>query len=228
MVATSTTLFHATQHNSGLPKSSSARKRFYKAQERIQSPLLKLCQKIRARMRLVDNGLPLFEEISPFRHQPRSVEEEEQCHLAHVLTAAINNSVQLNLDITKIRDRSQVIKKTKNIILGHFDKPTTIVDSGGCILVWYLPQVLTKKQQICVFLADPLDQLVINTKPLIPKLIKSLKPGKKQVWCNNPKLFVTTLEGQELAPSIETFAVGWYPQGHAYASGAKPQTSLSI
>ncbi|KAF9439831.1 hypothetical protein P691DRAFT_768758 [Macrolepiota fuliginosa MF-IS2] len=164
-------------------------------------------------MRLVDNGLPLFEEISSFRHQSRSAEEEEQHHLVHVLTAAINNSVQLDLDITKIRDRTQFIKKTKNIILGHFDKPTTIVDSSGHILVWYLPQVLTKKQQ---------NQLVANTKPLIPKLTKSLKPGKKQVWHKNPKLFVTTLEGQELAPDIETFAVGWYPQSHAYASGAKP------
>ncbi|KAF9439830.1 hypothetical protein P691DRAFT_768759 [Macrolepiota fuliginosa MF-IS2] len=107
-------------------------------------------------MRLVDSGLPLFEEISPFKCQPRSVEEEEQHYLVHVLTATINNSVQLNLDITKIRDRTQFIKKTKNVILGHFNKPTTIVDSGGHILIWYLPQVLTKKQQVCIFLADPL------------------------------------------------------------------------
>ncbi|KAF9441324.1 hypothetical protein P691DRAFT_684256 [Macrolepiota fuliginosa MF-IS2] len=121
--------------------------------------------------------------------------------------SSINLSiVQLNLDITKIRDRTQFIKETKNIVLGHFDKPATIVDSSGHILVWYLPQVLTKQQQ---------DQLVTNTKPLIPKLTKSLQPGKKQSWHNNPKLFVTTLEGQELAPGVETFTVGWYQQGHA-------------
>lgn len=55
----------------------------------------------------------------------------------------------------------------------------------------------------------------MDTKAIIPKLAKNLQSVKRHIWRNDPTSFVTTLPGQELAPGIDTFAIGWYQQGHA-------------
>lgn len=54
------------------------------------------------------------------------------------------------------------------------------------------------------------------TKPLLPILSKALKSrAAKGSWRNDPKSFIKGLDQQELNSGVETYALGWYAQGHA-------------
>lgn len=60
------------------------------------------------------------------------------------------------------------------------------------------------------------DYLLSVTKPIIPHL-KKPKPKDKASWRNSSSNFIHKNQ-QELSPGVETFSVGWLPQGHAVSS----------
>ncbi|KAF7761719.1 hypothetical protein Agabi119p4_9711 [Agaricus bisporus var. burnettii] len=73
---------------------------------------------------------------------------------------------------------------------------------------------------------DQLDYLLSVTKPIIPHL-KKPKPKDKASWRNSSSNFIHKNQ-QELSPGVETFSVGWLPQGHAYDPNATLAISRSI
>ncbi|XP_006456858.1 hypothetical protein AGABI2DRAFT_146559 [Agaricus bisporus var. bisporus H97] len=114
-----------------------------------------------------------------------------------------DNSRVVNPEIYQ-KQKSIFKQKLQSTHLGNISKPTVVLDQCGRIVVWYLPDLMSK---------DQLDYLLSVTKPIIPHL-KKPKPKDKASWRNSS--------------SVETFSVGWLPQGHAYDPNATLAISRSI
>lgn len=106
---------------------------------------------------------PIFCKITAPTRRELSSEEEKSRHLVRVLTAALENSsllylyfvehksiifiVHLDLDISQFNNSKDQFRKhikSAKINLGRISLPTTIVDKCGRVLLWYLPQILTR------------------------------------------------------------------------------------
>jgi hypothetical protein len=113
------------------------------------------------------------------------------------------------------------LKRTQGIDLGHISEPAVITDQHGRVILWYLPNLMTSDQQVYLYTAliicnlmNIKDYLLSITKPMVSCLQKPKLDNKNKSWRNNITNFLQ-VEGQTYSPGVDTFAAGWLPQGHA-------------
>lgn len=111
-------------------------------------------------------------------------------------------------------------------ILGQISEPLTVVDQKGRIILWYLPGLLSNRQQVggpplyLINLKFLYQEAMILGAVTIGKLLRpSVKAGilgtsYNSNWRVLARNFVKKSQGRKCEPGAVNFSAGWFAQGH--------------
>ncbi|KAG2117011.1 uncharacterized protein F5147DRAFT_768402 [Suillus discolor] len=136
--------------------------------------------------------------------------------LANVLAVAYCNPVHLKIDMVRYNEcfdthESGRSEKREQILLDKFPPkeelvlttPSVIIDSGGRIIVWYLPEAMTGMIMTDMYCA---------TNSMGNLLNNSITTGKPTAWRTHVSNFYPSLNGK-ITPSCINISPAWFQQG---------------
>ncbi|KAG1882455.1 hypothetical protein F4604DRAFT_1921646 [Suillus subluteus] len=137
-------------------------------------------------------------------------------NLANVLAVAYCNPVHLKIDMVRYneslaKDESSQSEKREQTLLDKFPPeeqlvlttPSVIIDSGGRIIVWYLPGAMTG-----MIMTD----MHCATHSMGNLLDSSITTGKPTKWRTHKSNFYPSLDGK-ITPGCINISPAWFQQG---------------
>ncbi|KAG2111304.1 uncharacterized protein F5147DRAFT_772024 [Suillus discolor] len=159
--------------------------------------------------------------------------------LANVMATAYSNAVHLRIDMVRYndaldKDESGRSENREEILFGRFPPeeerflttPSVVIDSGGRIIVWYLPGALTGMMVTDIYGA---------TRSMGGLLRHSITTGKTSQWRTHQSNFHPSLDGM-ITPGCINISPAWFQQGretHGFLNldpedGFSPEVSAAL
>ncbi|KAF8810609.1 hypothetical protein BYT27DRAFT_7253591 [Phlegmacium glaucopus] len=157
---------------------------------------------------------PPINSLSRLETPPSCLDADPELYYPVVMPSgeALMNPLYIPWDVEQYhveRVKGRSLSNFPNPAFGQRDKPLTVVDAKGRIILWYLPGLLSNQQQASF------RQATVIIAPLLRASIKSRHPGKTPPsWRIDRKQFTATGEQRTLEPGAVTFSAGWFAQGH--------------